>query len=809
MDTSRRNFIKGSTLLMAGMSISPSIARAAIITRFDIATSQPFESGWEFFEGTMGGPWEVWNTGNTDWNSVQLPHCLNHHDACDPDHPAYRGQGWYRIRFRPENPFKNGRTLLHFGGAGQRTTLFIGNHAVGEYAGGYSAFVFDITNEGKNASEELQISVLCDNSRDLSMIPSDLNDFNLYGGLYRHVKLLYVPAVSIEAVHIHSDVTEKRARCSVQARLYNPSKLIEKLKIEVQIQGPDQSMIHHAVLTPDTWDGMSELTSFSVDNPILWSPSSPSLYQCRVRLLSQDGEQISTERFGLRYFEFLDHGPFLLNGEKLFLRGTQRHEDHANYAAAVPDEITRKELRMIRDMGANFIRLAHYPQSDLVLDLCDELGLIVWEELPWSRCGSGDAQMREMAFRLLRTMIDQHYNHPAIVFWSLGNEEDWPHMYHGDGRQTVRGLMQQLQIVAHHADPSRLTAFRRCKQAADIPDAYSPSIWDGWYHGKYQDYLHTLESYRGAIPHFLHMEWGADSMTGRHEEEPYGESYPPFAAHDSAAPPKLPLVSHAAWSETYACDLYDWYLKTQETVPWFAGSAQWIFKDFSTPLRPANPIPKVNQKGLVERDLKPKEGYYVFQSYWSEQPMVHIYGHSWPIRWGQAGQKRLVRVYSNCDSVELFLNGKSCGTRQRNSQDFPCAGLRWNLAFRTGENSLRAVGHTHAATMSDQISFRYQTRAWGSPEAFTLKQKSRSASRVTVEARLLDAHGIQCLNARHRVVFRIAGSGTLIDNLGTAGGSRVVELANGRAEISLIPGNQPTVISVSSEGIRQATIQID
>lgn len=809
METSRRDFLKGSALLMAGISISPSIARSATITNSNAATSQPFESGWEFYEGTLGGPWEAWHLGNAAWHPVQLPHCFNHHDACDPDRPAYRGQGWYRIQFSPQNPLRRGRTLLHFGGAGQRTTLFAGSHAVGEYAGGYTAFAFDITDGARNADGAMQLSVLCDSSRDLSAIPSDLNDFNLYGGLYRHVNLLYVPEISMETVHVRTDVTEKRAKCSVHASLYNPSRLAEKLKVEIEVFAPDQSMIHHAILTPDAWDGMTELTSFTVENPSLWSPSSPSLYRCVVRLTSRDAEQISTERFGLRYFEFLEHGPFLLNGKKLFLRGTQRHEDDANHAAAVPDEITRQEMHMIREMGANFIRLAHYPQSDLVLDLCDELGLIVWEELPWSRCGSGDAQMREMAFRLLRTMISQHYNHPSIVFWSLGNEEDWPHMYPGDGKQTVRGLMQQLQNIAHETDPSRLTSCRRCKPAMDIPDVYSPSIWDGWYHGKYQDYQHTLESYRDKIRHFLHMEWGADSLTGRHEEEPYGEPYPPFASAASAVQPQFPLVHHAAWSETYACDLFDWYLKTQETLPWFAGSAQWIFKDFSTPLRPMNPIPRVNQKGLVERSLNPKEGYYVFQSYWSEQPMVHIYGHSWPVRWGRDGQPRLVRVYSNCESVELFLNGKSCGIKHRNAQDFPCAGLRWELPFKAGENTLRAVGSKHHAVVSDQISLQYQTQAWGNPASLTLRETKRSAHRITVEAQLLDASGILCLDARQRVRFRMAGSGSLIDNLGTASGSRVVELANGRAEISFVPENQAAIISVSTDGAKQATLQID
>ena len=132
-------------------------------------------------------------------------------------------------------------------------------------------------------------------------------------------------------------------------------------------------------------------------------------------------------------------------------------------------------------------------------------------------------------------------------------------------------------------------------------------------------------------------------------------------------------------------------------MDWLTGSAQWVFKDFSTPLRPENPVPRVNQKGVVERDLTPKEGYYVFQSYWAEKPMVHIYGHTWPVRWGAAGEQKMVKVYSNCAAAELFLNGKSCGVKQRNSQDFPGAGLRWMVPFQAGENHLRVVARRGAA----------------------------------------------------------------------------------------------------------------
>lgn len=753
----------------------------------------------------------MWNLQGLGWEKAILPHCFNAHDACDPDHEAYRGQGWYRTKLKLENPFPNGRTLLHFGGAGQRTSVFAGEKLVGKNIGGYNEFVFDITEAKRDPDGMARIAVLCDNSRDLQTIPSDISDFNLYGGIYRHVRLVYAPEISIELVHVRSEVTlHQPARCHIEARLHNAGAVGRNLTIEITVTDPSGATVYRTRQSNEAWEGMRELTSFAVERPKLWSPSSPSLYTCTATLEYAGGVQTFHQRFGLRSVGFEERGRFLLNGEKLFLRGTQRHEDHAGYAAAVPDEVTRREMKMIREMGANFIRLAHYPQSELVLDLCDELGLIVWEELPWCRAGVGDDAMRNNTRDLLRLMIEQHYNHPSIAFWSLGNEEDWPGIYPGDGELTVPEFMQELQEEAHRLDPSRMTSFRRCTVAAQIPDVYSPSIWAGWYSHSYTEYQEILESYRDKVRHLLHMEWGADSHARRHAEEPYGELGAPFVMPGSKdGSVKLPIAKFGDWSETYACDLFDWYLKTQETLPWFAGSAQWIFKDFSTPERPENPIPRVNQKGLTERDLTKKEGYFVFQSYWAEKPMVHIYGHSWRTRWGRADQERLVRVYSNCESVELFLNGRSCGAKKRDSQDFPCAGLRWNLQFKPGKNILRAVGEHDSSTVQDEIDFTYQTESWGVPAQLLLKMRQRLSELVIVEATLADAQGVVCLNARNRVRFRISGTGRLNDNLGTATGSRVIELYNGRAEIGVTPGTEASEISAMIDGIPDSFLRID
>ena len=147
-------------------------------------------------------------------------------------------------------------------------------------------------------------------------------------------------------------------------------------------------------------------------------------------------------------------------------------------------------------------------------------------------------------------------------------------------------------------------------------------------------------------------------------------------------------VSHNGdWSETYACDLFDWYLKVQETLPWLSGSAQWAFKDFTTPLRVENPVPRVNQKGVIERDMTKKEGYFVFQSYWTEEPMAHIYGHTWPVRWGAEGEPRIVKVYSNCPTAELFRQRQVRGAAAPQQPGFSCRRFALDGEVRIREES--------------------------------------------------------------------------------------------------------------------------
>lgn len=782
---------------------------------------------WKFLKSDLGGIWEAVRPvkeGNPEsvplWENVTLPHCFNSSDAVDPDVNYYQGPGWYKSDLTIKNPYPGGRTLLHFEGAGQKTEVFVYTTRVGSHVGGYDEWSVDITNaveaflKDKKTSDlfkgKIPVSVRCDNSRDLEMIPSDLSDFNLYGGIYRYLNLVYVPSCSINLLHVNAAVDSKGAegRMELLLKLENTSGET-KANLKIEIRDPSGKTVAEKAIETSNFGSEKPVFSQVIKKPKLWSPDQPDLYTCFVTLETPSGSQTVTEHFGFRNFEFVDNGPFMLNGSRLLLRGTHRHEDHAGVAAAMTEPMIRTEMKMMKEMGVNFIRLGHYQQSRIVLNLCDSLGILVWEEIPWCRGGLGGEKYREQAKNMLSNMIEQHRNHPSVIIWGLGNENDWPGDFPEFDNDKIRAFATELNNLSHQLDPARMTSMRRCDFCRDIVDVYSPSIWAGWYRGIYTEYRENTEKEMKRVKHFLHAEWGGDSHAMRHSEAPdktlqavkTGGGTDERLGDASLFGGAARVSKDGDWSESYICNLIDWHLREQETMPMLTGSAYWPFKDFSTPVRPDNPVPYMNQKGVVERDFTKKEAFYVFQSWWTTQPMVHIYGHTWPVRWGEEGEEKMVKVYSNCEDAELFLNGKSCGVKKRNSQDFPAAGLRWNVKYSKGENVLKVIARKGKTSVTDEIKQGYQTEKWGAPALMTLNKIDQAGDVVTLEAKLYDINRVLCLDARNVLTFGLTGDGQLLDKLGTSSGSGKVEVYNGRAIIRARLKGGKSVASVKSQGI--------
>lgn len=790
-------------------------------------------AGWEFVKQDLGGIWEAnrpVKAGQPEelpfWEKVNLPHCFNATDAVNPDLNYYQGPGWYRTQLEVANPYSNGRTILHFEGAGQKTAVYIYNTKVGEHVGGYDEWSVDITDavDAFKKTEvyksqfkgKIPLVIRCDNSRDLEMIPSDLSDFNLYGGLYRYLNLVYQPALSIDKVFAHTavDLNKKQAQLRVSSRLYNPLNL-KSAEAKLQLIDPSGKQIAESKKNMQTLQGDSLLWEVSLRSPILWSTDNPQRYTLRIKLTQADQVSFHEEKIGFRSFEFVKKGPFMLNGKRLLLRGTHRHEDHAGVAAAMTEEMMITEMKMMKEMGVNFIRLGHYQQSRIILNQCDSLGILVWEEIPWCRGGLGGKTYQDQAKRMLVNMIEQHFNHPSIIIWGLGNENDWPGDFSTFDQQKIRDFMKELHELSHLKDPSRVTAIRRCDFCRDIVDVYSPSIWAGWYRGIYTEYKEVSLAEFNKSDRFLHVEWGGDSHARRHSENPdnalvkikTGDGADERAGDAALVGGAARVSKDGDWSESYIANLIDWHLKEQETMPWLSGTAYWPFKDFSTPIRPENPVPYVNQKGVIERDFTKKESYYIFQSYWTSAPMVHIYGHTWPVRWGEPGEQKMVKVYSNCDEAELFVNGKSYGTKKRNSQDFPAAGLRWLIPMDKGTYHIKVVAKKGKVSVSDEITQTYQTDKWAKPVKLVLSKVDEKDGIATLEVKALDANNILCLDAINLVHFEHLGDGELIVDQGTSTGSSKVQLYNGRALIKLkLKGND--IVSVKSKDLATTLLNL-
>ena len=791
--------------------------------------------GWEFLQSDLGGIWEGIRPippGGPEsvpiWEKASLPHSYNAFDGVSPFKNFYQGPAWYRTSLKINNPYNQGRTILHFEGAGQKTRVYVYDQLVGVHVGGYDEWSVDITDAvakfkaDSSASRfkgSVPILIRTDNSRDLEMIPSDMSDFNVYGGLYRYVNLRYTPKLSSQNLFAETKLNSNLSKGTINLRSiwHNPLKLT-KAYYEAKVKDQQGKVIAQkkGEINLENLPSGQSLGEIQVQKPALWSTKKPYLYTVELAVINGNDTAKTIEKIGFRNFEFVKSGPFKLNGERLLLRGTHRHEDHAAVGPAMTEYQIIQEMSMMKEMGVNFIRLGHYQQSPIVLNACDSLGILVWEEIPWCRGGLGGPIYQKQAKDMLTNMIHQHYNHPSIIIWGMGNENDWPGDFPEFDKQKIRNFMIELHNLSHQLDDSRKTAIRRCDFCKDIVDVYSPSIWAGWYRGVYTDYKYASHSEFEKVNHFLHVEWGGDSHAGRHSENPddglskvASSNSADERAGDSALFGGPARVSKDGdWSESYIVNLIDWHLKEQENMPWLTGTAYWPFKDFSTPLRPENPVPYVNQKGVIARDFKKKESFYVFQSYWTEKPMLHIYGHNWPVRWGKQGQERMVKVYSNSAEVELFLNGKSQGKRKRNSQNFPAAGLRWMVKFQEGKNELVAVGNKDGQSLRDTLVQEYQTQTWEKATRVALKVLEEKQDTILLEAQLYDRNDIRSLDARDYINFQAAGEGYLLADLGTSDGSRRVQAYNGRAQIRVIRTGENLVVTANADSLNTVILDL-
>ena len=754
--------------------------------------------------------------GNKQWERVTLPHTWNKFDVVDQTPGYRRSASWYRRELIIPDTKNELQYILDFEGINLKSDVYVNGVRAGGHVGGYVGFTVDITAFVKKG-EKNTILIRADNSCDLNLIPSQKSDFCIYGGITRNVWLKVVPSRYIERLLIRTPAVSKRsAETIIDLTLRNASATQTMGGIDAVLRdrlGKEVARKSGRItLGPGS-------TSFSmrmpdITNPGLWSPRDPALYSVTVALTADGSPRDTvTDHLGYRWFEFKEHGPFFLNGERLLLRGTHRHEDYAGYANAMPDSLHRKDMVTIKEMGANFVRLAHYPQAREVYRACDELGILVWDELPWCRGGMGGEEWKSNTKRLLAEQILQNFNHPSIIIHSLGNELYWlPDFPGGDQVDSLRAMVKELNTIAHSLDPSRLTATRKFTEGADLVDLVSPSMWPGWYSGIYKNFETAIADARKNFKRFFHAEYGGDSHFGRHTETPVtGEGMTvPEGWEENITPQKIGNIAQLSdWSENYIVNLFDWYLHISEQTEWLSGTAQWALKDFPTPLRPENPIPYMNEKGLLDRSGHPKDAYYVFKSYWTTSPaFCYIESHTWTERSGPPDLKREVKVFSNCTEVELYLNGTSQGRRTRDIKKYPACGLGWQVNFVQGDNHFQAVGYEKGVMAAlDTITVHYTNTRNGSADHLVLSSEQKPNGIILITALAVDCNGQQCLDYNKRIYFASSGPGRLFADYGTPTRSSVIEMANGKAQIEFepAPGAQ-TMIEARNQEFKGAFV---
>ncbi|HHH50050.1 MAG TPA: beta-galactosidase, partial [Saprospiraceae bacterium] len=468
---------------------------------------------WQYLENNLTDIAKLKNQKN--WHSINLPHTWNQWDAVDVMPGYRRDASWYQKEIFIED-YDEAHYLLYFEGANISTQVYVNGMLSGEHIGGYVGFKIDISKQIKKGQKNT-ISIRVDNSYNPNIIPSQKADFFIYGGITRDLWLEILPKVHFKNITItNNNVSKTSAETSLDI-LFNRIDFPKKYRIKSKIiDRSSNKVLAKKEMSFEEFLTKPSFTFPKIKNPKLWSPGQPNLYKVVTQLL--DGQKLIDEKIetiGYRWYRFEPNGAFFLNGERLLLRGTHRHEEHAGYGAAMPNKLHRKDMTDIKEMGANFIRLAHYPQDPEVYKTCDELGIIVWDELPWCRGGMGGEEWQSNTERLLVEQINQNYNHPSIFFWSLGNEIYWlPDFKNGDDEKRLNKFVKALNKIAHDLDNNRLTSIRKYYAGADLVDVFSPSIWSGWYAGVYTNYKNSLIKNQKKYPRFLHMEYGGSSHVG-------------------------------------------------------------------------------------------------------------------------------------------------------------------------------------------------------------------------------------------------------------------------------------------------------
>ena len=574
--------------------------------------------GWEFT-----GP-----DGTT--TTVDLPHTWNARDGQDGGNDYWRGTCIYRTRFAaPQFNTASQQVWIQFDGVNASAHVVLNGSPVCNHDGGYSTFRANIT---ELLRDENELTVEVDNSKNDRVYPQKA-DFTFYGGIYRDVSLMVVSKNHFTLDYfggpgIRITPTVQGADASVQVTTWHDG------EGEVSIE-----LLDAAGNTVATGKGPD--ITLTIFNAHLWNGvKDPYLYSCKARLVVNGTvEDETTTRFGVRSFKVDPKKGFFLNGKSYPLHGVSRHQDRKGLGNAITREMHDEDMALIKEIGANTIRLAHYQHDQYFYDLCDEVGMVVWAEIPY--ISEHMPNGRENTISQMKELIIQNYNHPCIVCWGVSNEIT----ISTKDKKDMLDNHRQLNDLCHEMDKTRLTTlacYAMCgpfNRSAHITDMVSWNLYLGWYvpgfilNDLWMGFFHLCFPNRP----FGYSEYGAEGMPNLHSAHPHRGDH----------------------TEEYQAKYHEYMLRCFKRHPWMWATHVWNMFDFAADARDQGGEPGMNHKGLVTFDRKTKkDSFYLYKAWWSDEAFVHICSKRFVER---TGSTATVKVYSNQSTVALYVNSNKVG----------------------------------------------------------------------------------------------------------------------------------------------------
>lgn len=610
--------------------------------------------------------------GDHATEQVNLPHTWNAVDGNDGNGSYLRTTGVYTRTFTaPKQPREGGRTYVEVLAAALNSTVKVNGQVATTHEGGFSIFRADVTDLCHEGENELTIEV--SNEDTPSMYPSSA-DFTFYGGLYRGVNLISVPNAHFDLDYYGGPgmmvtpvpTEDGGANFTIKSFVTNPA---DDLTVMYSIEDCFGREVASAVRgSADT-----EVTIY-VPDAQLWSMDEPNLYTV-VATLQRNNEEVDeiAANVGVRSFKVTPDEGFSINGVPTPLRGVSRHQDRVFEGNALTAEEHYDDAMLIKELGANTIRLAHYQHSQDFYDACDEIGFAVWAEIPFISVFKKGEGAHKHVMEEMKELIIQNYNHPSIMFWGISNE-----ILIGGISQELVDTHHDLEKLCKELDPTRLTTIAHISTTPvngpmhHITDLESYNHYFGWYGGKMEQNGPWLDQFHAEHPDICIgiSEYGCEGIINWHSNTPQCKDY----------------------TEEYQALYHEHMAQVFEDRPWVWASHVWNMFDFGCAARNEGGVSGRNNKGLITMDRKTKkDSYFVYQAYWTQTPMVHIAGRRHAQR---AGETTEIKVYSNQDTVVLYVNGKEVGQQTAHRV------FKFNAALNEGFNTIVAV----AGDVKDSIT---------------------------------------------------------------------------------------------------------